>query len=74
MTNIERQAMETTVEEEVHSFLTDTCILAGGAFYNGDFSYINWKVDYPNVCDLPINYMELFMAAVGVIKWASIFR
>ena len=39
---------------DVYSALTDACILAGGAFYNDDFSYVNWQEDYPNVCDLPM--------------------
>ena len=47
--------------------------MAGGAFDNDDFSYVNWQEDFPNVCDLPINYKEAFVAALGMIKSVSMF-
>jgi len=54
--------------------VTDACLDAGGAFYNGDFYYVNWKVDYPALADLPINYKEAGMAALCIARWAHLWR
>ena len=54
----------------VATIVTDACGFAGGAFYEGDFVYSVWEVDYPDVTSLPINYKEAMMAALSVIRWA----
>ena len=53
---------------------TDACLTGGGAFYNGDFQYVNWINDYPEYSDLPINYKEATMAALCMGRWASSWR
>ena len=50
--------------------LTDACNSAGGAFCHGDFVYISWEGDMPEVSSLPINYKEAVSAAHAVIRWA----
>ena len=55
------------------SILTDACLVAGGAFWNGDFVYIDWSADYPKLADAPINYKEAMTAALAVNRWAPNF-
>ena len=49
---------------DVYSVLIDACILASGAFYNGDFSYVSWQEDYPKVCGLPLNLSGSFHGSI----------
>ena len=42
----------------------DACLVAGGGFYNGDFYYVNWEVDYSMMMELSINYKEAAMDAL----------
>ncbi|CAG2249940.1 unnamed protein product [Mytilus edulis] len=37
---------------------TDACNFGGGAFFNSDYFYINWKIDMPAVADFHINIKE----------------
>lgn len=54
--------------------LTDACLVAGGAFYNGDFLYTVWKADYPEIADACINYLEAMMAVLSILKWGHLFK
>ena len=56
------------------SVVTDACLEGGGAFYCGDFMYVNWKNDYPEFADLPINYKEAAMAALCIERWAHLWK
>ena len=57
-------------EENIVPILTDACNTAGGGFCNGDFEYVRWEVDMPEVVSLPINYKEAVSAAWAVLRWA----
>lgn len=52
------------------SVSTDACLIAGGAFFNGDFQYVNFEKDCPEYKDLPINYKEAATAALCMGRWA----
>jgi hypothetical protein len=46
--------------------LTDACILAGGAFHNGDIYYTVWEVDHPETDKMCINYKEAMVATLAI--------
>ena len=45
----------------------DSCKVAGGAFYQGDFVHTQWK---PEIFSLPINYLEVLALDPAVMRWA----
>ena len=53
----------------VHFVYVDACDDGGACFYNGDWQYINWKVDYPEMCYAHINIKEAFMVVMAVRRW-----
>ena len=48
----------------------DSCKLAGGAFYQGDFVHTMWK---PEIQSLPINYLEVLALEPAVTRWAPLW-
>ena len=46
--------------------VTDVCSEGGGAFFDADFFYVNWAIDYPEYSEHNINYKEAAMAALCV--------
>ena len=59
--------------EDAVTVATDACLEGGGAFYMGDFYYVNWKQDFPELDPLPINYKEAAMAALCIKRWAPLW-
>jgi hypothetical protein len=53
---------------------TDACLVAGGAFFNGDVYFTVWEADFPDVCNSPINYKEAMIATLGIKRWAPLFK
>ena len=45
----------------------DSCKLAAGAFYHGDFVYTPWS---PEIATLPINYLEVLALEPAIRRWA----
>ena len=60
--------------KHAQTVVTDSCLIGGGAFYAGDFYYINWELDHHELNSLPINYKEAAMAALSVLRWATHWR
>ena len=52
-----------------HYVYVDACNVGGACFYNGDWKYINWKVDYPGLANVHINVKEAMMVVVAAQKW-----
>ena len=51
--------------------VTDSCQLAGGATYNNnDWSYFDWKLDYPEILSEHINVKEAMTAILSTYRWA----
>ena len=48
----------------------DSCKVAGGAFYQGDFVHTQWK---PEISSLPINYLEVLALEPAVMRWAPLW-
>jgi hypothetical protein len=54
--------------------MTDACLLAGGAFCNGDILYTVWEADYPEIADSCINYKETMIATLAMLRWGHMFK
>jgi hypothetical protein len=54
-----------------HFVYVDACGVGGGCFYNGDWKYVNWQLDYPDLVDAHINVKEAMMVWVAVDKWSN---
>ena len=50
--------------------LTDSCVEGAGVFASGMWRYVNWCKDYPKLAHLHINYKEVLIAIIGVLKLA----
>lgn len=49
---------------------TDSSIVGGGAFCQGDWIYTNWMLDKPRLSALHINFKELAMTVEAAARWA----
>jgi hypothetical protein len=62
-------------DRPVAPIITDACGLGGGGLLNnGDFFYVNWQTDHPDIANLPINYKETVTAALAVIRWGHLCK
>jgi hypothetical protein len=48
---------------------TDACLTGGAAYYNTDWFYVNWMIDFPSVSDVHINLKELFTVLLALRRW-----
>lgn len=55
----------------ISSLQCDACSEGGGATFLGDFFYINWTLDMPDVAPLHINLKETIIIVIAIFKWAS---
>jgi len=53
--------------------MTDACPIGGGAFYNGDWMYVNWARDLPAYSDLHINQKETLAICYAAKRWAPLW-
>jgi hypothetical protein len=54
---------------------TDACDIGGGAFWGGDWYYMNWKIDLgQSYHRLHINYKEVLAIVMAVYRWAPRWR
>ena len=56
--------------QPVTSVFTDSCNLGAGAIYDGDWFYVNWQLDWPEVADFHINNKELLAIFLAIGRWA----
>ena len=49
---------------------TDASPAGGGCCWHNDWLYVNWALDFPNMCPLHINYKETFMVLQATKRWA----
>lgn len=59
-------------EAPITPILTDSCTTGAGAFCNGDFRYVNWEADYPELASQHINVKEAMIAALAVRRWGHL--
>ncbi|XP_078583889.1 uncharacterized protein LOC144866402 [Branchiostoma floridae x Branchiostoma japonicum] len=54
-------------------FNTDACDSGGAAFYSGDWFYVSWRHDDPDMCDRHINEKELYTIILAARRWGSLW-
>jgi hypothetical protein len=52
----------------------DACFDGGGATFLGDFFYINWDLDMPDVAPLHINWKETIIIVIAIFRWVSLLQ
>ena len=58
----------------VTSLQCDACSDGGGATFLGDFLYINWALDMPDVAPLHINLKETIIIVIAIFRWVSLLQ
>lgn len=53
---------------------TDSSTEGGGAYFRGDWFYVNWRLDFPAANILHINYKEILAALLAIQRWAPCWR
>ena len=52
----------------------DACFDGGGATFLGDFFYINWDLDMPDVAPLHINWKETIIIVIAIFRLVSLLQ
>ena len=52
-------------------FSTDACLVGGAGFCNSDWFYVNWRQDYPSLCQSHINVLELKTIIIAAKRWGA---
>ena len=52
----------------------DSSKAAAGIFCAGDWSYLHWKMDYPDIYPLHINYKEVMAVLLAANRWAPLWQ
>ena len=55
-------------------FSTDACPIGGGGFFQGDWFYINWEIDFPDLTKAHINLKETFTVLAALERWKHQLR
>ncbi|MES9970252.1 MAG: reverse transcriptase domain-containing protein [Candidatus Thiodiazotropha sp.] len=61
-------------KQPIQSVFTDSCNLAAGGVYDGDWFYLNWELDWPLVSALHINSKEILAVYLAVCRWAPLWQ
>lgn len=56
----------------VCSLMTDACNSGGGGYFRGDYFYVNWTQDLPEVADKHINSKETLAIILALQRWAPL--
>ena len=51
----------------------DACNVGAGIAFNGDWAYINWAEDWPEVQHMHINFKEVFAIVAAVFRWGHLW-
>ena len=49
----------------------DACTSGAGVAYNGDWAYVAWEADWPEVANFHINFKEVLAVVVAARRWAA---
>lgn len=55
----------------IKNIWTDACNSGGGGFYQGDYFYVNWNADLPQIRNEHINVKETIAIVLALERWAS---
>ena len=58
----------------ITSICTDACRIGAGGYYQDDWFYANWVVDFPFTNNLHINELEAFSVVLETLRWAKQWR
>ena len=61
-------------KQPITSVFTDSCKSAAGGVYDGDWFYLNWDVDWPQISKMHINVKEAMAVYLAVYRWAPLWR
>lgn len=61
-------------KQAIQSVFTDSCAIAAGGIFNGDWFYCNWELDWPLVSNMHINSKEILAVYLAVCRWAPDWR
>ena len=61
-------------KQPITSVFTDSCKSAAGGVYDGDWFYLNWDVDWPQISNMHINVKEAMAVYLAVYRWAPLWR
>ncbi|VDI82590.1 Hypothetical predicted protein [Mytilus galloprovincialis] len=56
----------------ITSLQTDASSLGGGGYYNGDYFYVNWAIDFPAFRKEHINIKETLAVVLSVLRWGPL--
>jgi hypothetical protein len=54
-----------------YTFATDACLIGGAAYFELDWFYVNWYLDYPEYAESNINVLELLTVLESARRWGS---
>ena len=60
--------------QPIQSVFTDSCNLAAGGMFDGDWFYCNCELEWPLVANLHINTKEVLAVFLAVCRWAPYWR
>ena len=61
-------------KQPIQSVFTDSCSMAAGGAFQGDWFYLNWELDWPFVANLHINSKETLAVFLAVCRWAPYWQ
>lgn len=53
---------------------TDACPIGGGAFFQGDWFYVNWATNYRSLANVHVNLQEMFTVLIALERWKDQLR
>lgn len=57
----------------IYGLQTDACMTGAGAFFQNDWIYCNWQLDWPVATDLHINLKETLSIIISAHRWAPVW-
>jgi hypothetical protein len=58
----------------ITSVCTDACRIGAGGYYQDDWLYANWAVDFPFANSLHIDELEAFSVVLATLRWTKQWR
>jgi hypothetical protein len=56
------------------SISTDASTDGGAAYHHGQWFYVNWRIDMPDIAEEHINVKELCVVLLAARKWCYLWR
>ena len=57
-------------DKPITNIQCDACTEGGGAYFSGDYMYINWNIDMPDIYPLHIDCKEIIIMVLAIFKWS----